>query len=59
MVDDKEIDDTLESMYAMYGSYTKYLFGIEPRHKKAIRSIIKLTLERKEKQDGKKKNSNS
>jgi len=49
---DTTIDTTIEeivkeiadSIYYAYGSETRYLFGIEPKHEKAVRSIIKLAI---------------
>lgn len=33
-----------DAIYRGYGSETRYLFGIEPKHEKAVRSIIELAI---------------
>ena len=37
-------NEIADAMYRGYGSETRYLFGIEPKHEKAVRSIIKLAI---------------
>ena len=41
---DKATIQITDSIYKFYGSETGYLFGIEPKHKKAVESIVNLAI---------------
>lgn len=43
-VEDAGIEAIADAIYRGYGSETHFLFGIEPKHEKAVRSIIKLAI---------------
>ena len=45
-MEDAGIEKIADAIYIGYGSETRYLFGIEPKHEKAVRSIIKLAITR-------------
>jgi len=34
-------DEAFDALYSVYGSDTGYLFGIEPKHKTAVKAIVK------------------
>jgi len=44
MEDEVIIKEIADAIYCGYGSETRYLFGIEPKHEKAVRAIIKLAI---------------
>ena len=44
----KEAKELAEVIYKVYGSYTGYLFGIEPSKRFAVESIIQFVLTRQE-----------
>lgn len=44
-------DRITSKIYKLYGSDTGYLFGIEPEHKAAVKSIVQLVLEMEKDKD--------
>jgi len=48
-MEEERIDKIVNMLYQAYGSSTGFLFGIEPKHKEAVKTIIKLLLENEEK----------
>lgn len=44
MADQQKIEKITARIYDMYGSHTGYLFGIEPRHRGSVESVVKVTL---------------
>jgi len=48
MVTEEKVNQVHTAIYTAYGSSTGFLFGIEPKHKEVVRTIIKLVLENEE-----------
>ena len=51
MITEKRIDEITEELYRAYGSGTGVLFGIPSSLKSAVRAIVKVVINMKEKEE--------